>query len=147
MKKLLVILFFILAFIALSVLRLFPKIAGLNPDVLISSLINFALIVLLIRKAYGGIKPKTILWLALLGASIIPLPTHALYFTHTIFSLYSYLITLLAIIVGYFYTTIPDKYRIPTLVALFIIILLLSSFGVNLWIEYVSRPINPPCVI
>ncbi len=145
MKKILVILYFVLLFAALSVLATVPEIAGIKVDVFVGAIVYFAVIVLLIRKSYGGIKPCTTLWLALLGASLFPIPIHGLNFPATIFSFYEYLISILSIVVGYYYATLNPKGRVPLLILFFVILLVVSSFGVDLWRTYVAHPINPPC--
>ncbi len=106
-----------------------------NIGIKLSSIIGFALFYLLtivLIKRYGGkISAPSILFMGLLGISLVNLPFHVIYFNDTLGTLLEYIIHLSAVVAGFYYVMIKKlNYKIVYNVVC-IIIVLVTSFYVN----------------
>ncbi len=131
----------LLAYITLTIV-LSPIRALGNIGVKLSSLIGFILFalvtVLLIKRYHGKVSAPGVLLLGLLGISLINLPFHVIYFRETVGTLLEYVIHLLAVVAGYYYTMIKkNNFRILFSIVCIVIVSVLSFYIDDLFLKYI----------
>lgn len=127
-NKIVILLMYTVLTIVLSPLRALGNIGGK-----LSLLIGFALFylftIVLIKRYAGKISASDILFMGLIGISVINLPFHVFYFNDTLGTLLEYCLHLSAVIAGYYYVMIKkSNYQILYNTACIIIVLILSFY-------------------
>ncbi len=129
-NKISILLMYTVLTIVLSPLRALGNIGG-KLSLLIGFALFYLLTIVLIKRYAGKISAPGILFMGLLGISLVDLPFHVFYFNDTLGTLLEYIIHLSAVVAGYYYVMIRKlNYKI-VYNAVCIIIVLVTSFCVN----------------
>lgn len=127
-NKIVILLMYIVLTIVLSPLRALGNIGG-KLSLLIGFTLFYLLTIVLIKRYAGKISASGILFMGLLGISVINLPFHVFYFNDTLGTLLEYCLHLSAVIAGYYYVMIKkSNYQILYNTVCIIIVLILSFY-------------------
>ncbi|WP_298654064.1 hypothetical protein [uncultured Proteiniphilum sp.] len=129
-KNILILLVYLALAIVISPIRALGNI-GVKLASLIGFVLFYLLTTVLIKRYTGKISAPAILFMGLLGISLVNLPFHMIHFSETLGTLLEYIIHLSAVIAGYYYVMIKNlNYKIVYNVV-WIVIVLIASFYVN----------------
>ncbi len=141
-KKVAIVVAFALLSILISPLRMLHDLE-INLCAFWGFVLSFVLVSVFIRKFADEVKPVAVLWLSLLGISLLTLPTHILFFKPTLGSLPDYVMSVMGVVAGFYYAKFKHpRIKFAYVIVCFIFILIMSTWVDQIWEKHVLEMLN-----